>query len=65
MSEIRDWLIWSGRHRQWWRPNERGYTSRPSGAGWYTRAEVERIEAASRPRGSERSVGVQVLPPAP
>jgi hypothetical protein len=59
----RNWLIWSGKHQKWWAPDERGYTTELSKAGWYTKPEAMRIQEASRPRGAERSVAIQVRPP--
>ncbi|GIH07481.1 hypothetical protein Rhe02_55480 [Rhizocola hellebori] len=42
-DEARTWLIWSHRHKLWWRPNRAGYTGHAHLAGVYTRAEVDGI----------------------
>lgn len=35
------WLIWSGEHKAWWRPDAKGYCEFLGGAGRYTRSEVK------------------------
>ena len=37
------WLIWSGEHRAWWRPDARGYCEFLAGAGRYTFEEAAQI----------------------
>lgn len=37
------WLIYSYRHRMWWRPDSAGYTPSFGTAGLYTQAEVAQI----------------------
>lgn len=43
MSKRSKVLIWSFEHGAWWRPNSWGYTTCRSEAGWYDRAEAEKI----------------------
>jgi hypothetical protein len=35
-----NWYIWSFEHKQWWRPQHRGYTSHLNEAGLYSSDEV-------------------------
>ena len=39
----RDHLIWSEEHGAWWRPGGRGYTTRITEAGRYSKGEAEHI----------------------
>lgn len=45
------YLIWSNRHREWWRADESGYTGLIEEAGRYDRAVAERIAAKSNVDG--------------
>ena len=40
-SETAAWLIWSGEHKAWWRPDARGYSEFVGDAGRYTRDEAQ------------------------
>jgi len=42
------YLVWSNQHRAWWRPESRGYTTRVSRAGVYSKAQALRISFKGR-----------------
>lgn len=44
---MREFVIWSFEHAQWWRPNQLGYTRALSEAGRYTAQEAGDIATAS------------------
>lgn len=56
------YLIWSGEHRQWWKPNSMGYTSEVHEAGWYSEYDAYKIEEQSRLRGLYRNYVVPSYP---
>jgi hypothetical protein len=62
------WLIWSGEHRAWWRPDARGYCNVAGGAGRYTRQGAQawldhagpekQLEIVPDPYGTSAKIGV-------
>jgi hypothetical protein len=57
------YLLWSGRHEGWWRPDARGYTSDIDQAGRYTRAEALRHVVTSAQCGIREQVTSMVAAP--
>lgn len=60
------YLIWSYEHKAWWRPGERGYTSRLDQAGLYPKTKAFRIvESANkfRPPDKPYEVAIAIFPP--
>lgn len=47
MSDPEMYRIWSIEHGAWWAPNNKGYTTRASAAGLYTREDAEAICAGA------------------
>lgn len=40
-TEPAAWLIWSGEHKAWWRPDAKGYCVFVGSAGRYTRSDAQ------------------------
>lgn len=40
---VMSYLIWSNEHRAWWKPNQRGHTTRTDKAGRFTSFEARSI----------------------
>lgn len=59
MTQRARWLIWSMRHRQWWRADRGGYTMDTSNAGLYTLVDVAEIVTQGLP-GQQVPVGVEL-----
>lgn len=57
------YLLWSGKHQAWWRPDARGYTKDPWQAGRYTRAEAVDHVIASAQCGVREQVTSMVAAP--
>lgn len=57
------YLLWSGKHQAWWRPDARGYTPTERDAGRYTRAEAVLHVIASAQCGVRDQVTSMVAAP--
>lgn len=57
------YLLWSGRHHAWWRPDACGYTEVASEAGRYSEAEAVRYVVASAQCGIREQVTTMVAAP--
>jgi hypothetical protein len=53
-------LVWSVKHRMWWKPLERGYTPRVSEAGLYTESECDEIEERSQCAQRYNQISVRI-----
>jgi hypothetical protein len=68
VSEAANWIVWSNEHRQFWRPERCGYTSRIEQAGRYTKTEAETIcNGANYRSNSDLRNGIppEIFMPAP
>lgn len=57
------YLLWSGRHQAWWRPDARGYTTDQANAGRYRRDEAVRHVVTSAQCGVRDQVTSMVAAP--
>lgn len=57
------YLLWSGRHRAWWRPDALGYTALAAEAGRYSEADAVRYVTASAQCGIREQVTTMVAAP--
>jgi hypothetical protein len=57
------YLLWSGRHQAWWKPDARGYSVNLEDAGRYTRAQALRHVVASAQCGIREQVTSMVAAP--
>ena len=56
---MREYVIWSWRHSQWWKPDHAGYTSHLSEAGRYTEQEAGAIHTGSGLPGCNTAIQEQ------
>jgi hypothetical protein len=57
------YLLWSGKHQAWWRPDARGYIEDIDGAGRYYEADALRFVLASAQCGIREQVTSMVAAP--
>lgn len=56
-------LIWSLRHKAWWKPQAKGYTNKRSEAGRYTVEDLSRCTLDGPDGDSPRGADVLIIDP--